>query len=184
MSSSDAKFIGYDEFLKSSTIPSVRPCIWKSDDIKQELDKSLDKDFMGPGRGAVSLVNKGTGDSNSVSPNINALVQVFKPGERSNPHKHSNMAIFIVFEGEGESIVDGEKIEWAKGDVFFAPAFLSHEHLNTSKTENAILYTIQDVPTVAGMGAWFLEEPVGTEPKHVIAGVGTKGVLPDEGKKQ
>src|SRR5699024_7100207 len=125
-------------------------------------------EFMGEGRGAVSLVNEDTGDANGISPNINGIVQVLGPREHNNPHKHSNMAIFVVFEGEGYSIINGEKIEWEKGDVFFSPAWLEHEHCNTSDSENAVLYTFQDVPTVSGMGAWFLEEPVGSGTKHVV----------------
>ncbi|GAA0435664.1 hypothetical protein GCM10008983_10370 [Lentibacillus halophilus] len=74
----------------------------------------------------------------------------------------------IVFQGEGYSIINGEKLEWEKGDVFFSPAWLEHEHCNTSDHENAVLYTIQDVPTVSGMGTWFLEEPVGTKTQHVV----------------
>src|SRR5690625_601100 len=182
MSNSRADFISYKDFLGKSTKPTVGPAIWKGKDIKKELDKSLSSEFMGEGRGAVSLVNKDTGDAYGVSPNINALVQVLKPGERNNPHKHSNMAIFIVFEGKGYSIINGEKIEWEKGDVFFSPAWLEHEHCNTSDTENAVLYTIQDVPTVSGMGTWFLEEPVGAGPKHVVAeGVDVdKDILPEK----
>src|SRR5690625_2730444 len=166
--SNPAKFINYKDFLQNSTRPTVRPCIWKGSDIKKHLEESLSSKDLGEGRGAVSLVNEDTGSANGVSPNINAIVQVLAPGERNNPHKHSNMAMFIVFEGEGYSIIDGEKIEWEKGDIFYSPAWLSHEHCNTSDNVSAVLYTIQDVPTVSGMGAWFLEEPVGSGATHVV----------------
>lgn len=179
MSNQRTDIISYKDFLQKSIRPTVRPCIWKGTDINKQLDDSLSSDFMGDGRGAVSLVNKDTGDKYGVSPTINAVVQVLAPGEHNNPHKHSNLAIFIVFEGEGYSIIDGEKIEWEKGDVFLAPAWLSHEHCNTSDHEKAVLYTIQDVPTVSGMGAWFLEEPVGSGAKHVVEGSAKKKeVLP------
>lgn len=168
MSDQRTDIISYKDFLQKSTKATVRPCIWKGTDIKAQLDDSLSSDFMGDGRGAVSLVNKDTGDKYGVTPTINAVVQVLAPGEHNNPHKHSNLAIFIVFEGEGYSIINGEKIEWEKGDVFVSPAWLSHEHCNTSDHENAVLYTIQDVPTVSGMGTWFLEEPVGSGAKHVV----------------
>lgn len=168
MSESRSEIISYKDFLENSTKPSVGPCVWKEEDINEQLNNSLAGGFMGDGWGAVSLINKDTGDSYGVSPNINALVQVVKPGEHNAPHKHSYMALFIVFQGQGYSIIDGEKIEWKKGDVFFSPAWLAHEHCNTSDHENAVLYTIQDVPTVSGMGTWFLEEPVGAGPQHVV----------------
>lgn len=181
MSNSRADFISYKDFLEKSTKPTVGPAIWKGKDIKKQLHESLSSKFMGEGRGAVSLINKDTGDAYGVSPNINALVQVLAPGEHNNPHKHSNMAMFIVFEGEGYSMIDGEKVDWEKGDVFYSPAWLEHEHCNTSDHESAVLYTIQDVPTVSGMGAWFLEEPVGSGATHVVKGEAKKeDILPEK----
>src|SRR5699024_1086938 len=99
MDNSPAQFMGYNDFLEKSTKPTIRPCIWKGADIKKHLDESLSSEFMGEGRGAVSLVNEDTGDANGISPNINGIVQVLGPREHNNPHKHSNMAIFVVFEG-------------------------------------------------------------------------------------
>lgn len=168
MSIQNSDIISYKEFLTKSTKPVVRPSVWKWEDIKSNLYGELSKGFAEEDKGTVSLINKDTGDANGVSPNINALVQVLKPGQHNESHKHSNMALFLVFQGEGYSIIDGEKIEWAKGDLLYAPAWLEHEHCNTSEHEDAILYTIQDVPHVSGMGTWFLEEPVGTGTNHVV----------------
>lgn len=168
MSKKNSEIIDYMDFIKSSKKPLIRPGLWKWTDIKKELYGSLSEGTMSENRAAVSLVNKDTGDVKGVSPNINAVVQVLKPGERDTSHKHTNLAIFLVFQGEGYSIIEGEKLEWTKGDVLFAPAWLEHEHCNTSEDEDAILYTIQDVPQVSGMGNWFIEEPVGTSPQHIV----------------
>ncbi|GAA0439560.1 hypothetical protein GCM10008983_15580 [Lentibacillus halophilus] len=178
MSQSAANMISYSDFLQKSTKPNIRPCLWKGKDINEFLYGTGSS--LSEGRSAVSLINEDTGDAQGVSPNVNALVQVLKPGEHNEPHRHSNMAIFIVFQGEGYSIVEGEKYEWEKGDVFFAPAWLAHEHCNTSDNEDAILYTIQDVPSVSGMGAWFLEEPVGSGAKHVVSGTDKSDIIPDK----
>lgn len=180
MSNSHTNFMSYKDFLQKSQKPTIKPCIWKGKDINEYLYGADSGTALSEGRSAVSLINEDTGDSYSVSPNINMLVQVMKPGERSDPHKHSNMAIFIVFQGEGYSVVEGEKFEWEKGDVFYAPAWLSHEHCNTSDNEDAILYTVQDVPTVSGMGSWFLEEPVGSGAKHVVSGINQSDVVPGQ----
>lgn len=181
MNNSKSNFMSYSDFLEKSQRPAIKPRIWKGKDINEYLYESDSGASLSEGRSAVSLINEDTGDAYSISPNINALVQKMEPGERSDPHRHSNMAIFIVFEGQGYSIVEGEKFEWEKGDVFFAPAWLAHEHCNTSDDEDAILYTIQDVPTVSGMGSWFLEEPVGSGATHIISGVSESDVIP--GKK-
>lgn len=178
MSNSNGKFISYADFLKKNNRSVAKPRIWKGKDINEELYGSGSS--LSEGRGAVSLVNEDTGDVYGITPNINGLVQVMKPGERSNPHRHSNMAIFIVFEGEGYSIVEEEKIEWEKGDVFYAPAWLSHEHVNTSEDQDAVLYTFQDVSELSRTGAWFIEEPVGSGAKRIVAGSDESDFIPEK----
>ncbi|GGE58162.1 hypothetical protein GCM10007140_05640 [Priestia taiwanensis] len=89
-------------------------------------------------------------------------------GEAYGTSSTMNVALNLVFQGEGFSIVDGEKIEWEKGDLFLAPPWSAHEHCNTSETEDAIIFTFQDVPVLTSMGTWFLEEPVGSAPRHVV----------------
>ncbi|HLQ96003.1 MAG TPA: cupin domain-containing protein [Pseudogracilibacillus sp.] len=178
MTQSTGNFMNYTDFLKNSTRPVASPRIWKGRDIHEQLygtDASLSE-----GRGAVSLVNEDTGDSYGIAPNINGLVQVLKPQEHGNPHRHSNMAIFVVFEGEGYSIIEGEKIEWEKGDVFFAPAWLSHEHCNTSEDQDAVLYTFQDVTELSRTGSWFLEEPTDSGAERIVEGTAESDILPEK----
>lgn len=182
MNNMKSGFMNYSDFLQKSQRPTINARIWKSEDINEYLYGSDSGASLSEGRSAVSLINEDTGDAYGVSSNINALVQKMEPGERSEPHRHSNMALFIVFEGQGYSVIEGEKFEWEKGDVFFAPPWLAHEHCNTSEDEDAILYTIQDVPTVSRMGAWFLEEPVGSGAKRILSGVSQSDVVPGKNK--
>lgn len=168
MSDERTEILSYKEFLNKSRKPMVRACSWKWKDIYPRLVESVAEDFLEAGRGTISLVHKDTGDQYGVSPTMNVVVQIFKPGEHNKAHRHTNVALNLVFQGKGYSIVDGEKIEWEKGDLFLAPPWSEHEHCNTSETEDAILYTFQDVPTVASMGVWFLEEPIGTPARHIL----------------
>jgi len=161
--------MSYKKFMEKVKKPMARPFIWKWKDVEARLQKELEEeDFLGKGRGTVALVHEDTGDSYGVSPNMNMVAQVFEPGERNKPHRHTNMALCIIVKGEGYSIIDGEKIEWEAGDVFIAPPWTDHEHCNTSETEQALFYTIQDVPVVSNMGVWFRESPE-TPRAHVVA---------------
>lgn len=180
MSQSNGKFISYINFLKQSRKVNASPRIWKQADIEKHMQESLASPEMGEGRGAVSLVNPDNESGLGITSNINALVQVLAPNEHNNPHKHSNFAFFIVFEGEGYSIIDEQKIEWSKGDVFLAPGWLAHEHCNTSATERAVLYTVQNVPEITGLNSWFLEEPLGSGAKHIVQGASDKDILPEK----
>src|SRR5690625_1445956 len=149
------------EYQKRENKPMIRHGIWKCTEVYPRLMESVGQDGMGAGRGGVSLVHNDTEGSYGVSPTMNTVVQVLKPGESNEAHRHTNVALFLVFQGSGYSIIDGEKLEWEKGDLCVAPAWSEHEHCNTSETEDAILVTIQDVPAVASMGTMFVEEPIG-----------------------
>src|SRR5699024_1749252 len=109
---------------------------------------------------SLTLVNKSLQDADSILPNINASIQVLSAGRdnKIHSHRHSMFAIFIVYKGIGYSVIDGEKFEWEKGDVIVAPPMLDHGHCNTSETEDAILFNIQDIPRVRDMGLWMVEE--------------------------
>ncbi|CAM5704367.1 hypothetical protein LSPH24S_01614 [Lysinibacillus sphaericus] len=92
MSDQRTDIISYKDFLQKSTKPTVRPCIWKGTDIKAQLDDSLSSDFMGDGRGAVSLINKDTGDKYGVTPTINAVVKYWR---QVNIITHTNTVIWL-----------------------------------------------------------------------------------------
>ncbi|HHQ2899366.1 TPA: cupin domain-containing protein [Bacillus cereus] len=168
MSNQRTDIVNYSEFLKKSRKPAIRACSWKWKDIYPLLNESVSEDFLESGRGTLSLIHKDTGDAYGTSSTMNVVVQIFKPGEHNKAHRHTNVALNLVFQGKGFSIVDGEKIEWEKGDLFLAPPWSAHEHCNTSETEDAILFTFQDVPVLTSMGTWFLEEPIGSAPRHIL----------------
>lgn len=168
--SNSTGLMNYKEFMDKIKKPYMRPKIWKWKNVEKKLQDSLASSdhILGSGRGTVALVHEDTGDSYGVSPSLNMVAQVFEPGQRNKPHRHTNMALCIIVKGEGYSIIDGEKIEWEAGDVFIAPPWSEHEHCNTSETEQALFYTIQDVPVVSKLGIWFRESPE-TPKAHVLA---------------
>ncbi|WP_339228668.1 cupin domain-containing protein [Oceanobacillus sp. FSL K6-2867] len=171
MSDKRTDIINYSKFLQESTKPMIRACSWKWKDIYPLLEESVSEDFLEAGRGTLALTHKDVESQHGTlgaSPTMNVVVQMFKPGEHNEGHRHTNVALNLVFQGEGYSIVDGEKIYWEKGDLFLAPPWSAHEHCNTSDTEDAILFTFQDVPVHTTMGTWFLADPIDSPAKHLI----------------
>lgn len=157
MDKSNARIVNYKEFINESKRPDPEGAIWRWADIERELEKAFETDPISPGRAAVSLVHGATGEALGVSSGINVLIQELRPGSSGTPHRHSNFAIFIVRQGVGYTIIDGAEIKWASGDVFFAPPWVQHQHFNSSETEPAVLYTVQNVPEVVGLGTWFFQ---------------------------
>jgi gentisate 1,2-dioxygenase len=56
-------------------------------------------------------------------------------------HRTTANAIYAVAKGRGESVVDGERFEWSRGDVMAAPAWRPHSH---RASEAAVLLRVSD----------------------------------------
>jgi len=54
--------------------------------------------------------------------------------------------------GKGETIIDGQRFVWEKGDIIALPSWAVHEHANRSASEEAILFSIQDTPVLEKLG--------------------------------
>ncbi|MBI4333327.1 MAG: cupin domain-containing protein [Chloroflexi bacterium] len=60
-------------------------------------------------------------------------------GKHSGKHAHMEALLYVV-EGEGYSVVDGEKVPWKKGTVFQIQGPQTvHQHFNRGKTESRLL---------------------------------------------
>ena len=42
--------------------------------------------------------------------------------------------------------MDGQRFDWEEGDFFALPAWVWHEHVNTSDSEEAYLFSTNDLP--------------------------------------
>jgi len=62
--------------------------------------------------------------------------------------------IYAVVQGEGASIVDGERFEWRRGDVIAVPAWRAHCH---EAKGYAILFRVTDEPVLQCF-RWWREE--------------------------
>ncbi|MED5568883.1 MAG: cupin domain-containing protein [Chloroflexota bacterium] len=81
-----------------------------------------------------------------VMPTMGCNCQLLRPGEATKAHRHTASVIYHVVEGEGYSIVDGQRLDWSEKDVFCVPGWVFHEHVNTSATSPAVLFSFTDAP--------------------------------------
>jgi gentisate 1,2-dioxygenase len=100
-----------------------------------------------------------------VLPTMACWIQMLRPGERTKAHRQTGSAVYYVVEGEGETIIDGVRFVWGKGDVVALPSWSAHEHANASKTNDAILFSIQDAPVLQKLGL-YREEAVSENGGH------------------
>ena len=62
--------------------------------------------------------------------------------------------MYYVVQGTGETIIDGCRFAWEKGDIITLPAWALHEHANLGTTEPAVLFSIQDRPVLEALGLY------------------------------
>jgi gentisate 1,2-dioxygenase len=101
----------------------------------------------------------------SVLPTMACWIQMLRPGERLKAHRHTGSAVYYVAQGAGETIIDGCRFAWSRGDIITLPAWALHEHANLSTEEPAVLFSIQDRPVLEALGL-YREEPLAERDGH------------------
>jgi len=82
-------------------------------------------------------------------PTIGLYMERFPTGTHTRKFRTTVNRVFCCVEGEGTSIIDGERFAWTRGDVVAAPAWRPVEHV---VTRDATLFEICDEPIHAKLG--------------------------------
>ncbi|MER7775545.1 cupin domain-containing protein [Streptomyces sp. NPDC096191] len=91
-------------------------------------------------------------------PTIGCRVQRLRPGFEGAGRRHTASTIFNVVRGEGTTIVDGERLEWSQHDTFAVPGWTSYQHVNTSASADAVLFSYSDQPVMRSLGLYRTED--------------------------
>jgi mannose-6-phosphate isomerase-like protein (cupin superfamily) len=86
-------------------------------------------------------------------PTFSCGVQLLRPGEKTQTHRHNSTTIYQVFRGAGATPVEKEILEWNHGDIFVVPAWHWHSHQNRSDGDS-ILFSMTDAPTFSALGLY------------------------------
>jgi gentisate 1,2-dioxygenase len=101
---------------------------------------------------ALEYTNPHTG--RPVMDTITAWIQMLRPGIHTKAHRQVNSAVYHVFEGRGATVIGNVRFDWEQGDMFVIPSWTYHEHINESKGDRAILFSIQDTPVLVALGKY------------------------------
>jgi gentisate 1,2-dioxygenase len=93
-----------------------------------------------------------------VLPTIGCWIQMLKPAARTQAHRHSSVAVYHVFRGSGHTVIDGVQMDWEEGDFFAIPPYAWHEHHNPSKSDEAVLFSTNDIPVLESLNL-YREQP-------------------------
>jgi gentisate 1,2-dioxygenase len=112
------------------------------------------RDFDGDKHDGIALQYTHPQTGGALLPTMACWIQMLRPGQRLKAHRHTGSAVYYVVQGTGETIIDGSRFVWAKGDIMTLPSWALHEHANLSTRDTAVLFSIQDRPVLEALGLY------------------------------
>lgn len=97
-------------------------------------------------------------DGGPTMPSLGCSIQRLRPGQETRSHRHSSSAVYFVVRGAGSSIIGEQRLEWGRHDCFVLPNWAPHAHHNRSADEDAVLFSVTDIPLLRHLGL-YREEP-------------------------
>ena len=76
------------------------------------------------------------------------FAQMLHPGGKTLPVRTTSSLLVSPFEGQGYSIVNGQRMDWKEYDTLAIPGGSWFEHHNTSDKEPLVLFVASDEPTL------------------------------------
>ena len=92
---------------------------------------------------------------------MGASIQLLRAGEHTRSHKHTGSFVYQCAKGKGYSVIDGKRFDWQERDIFCVPSWAWHEHVNLSDSEDAVLFSFNDLPVMEKLGLY--QEKIYTE---------------------
>lgn len=102
----------------------------------------------------IAMIYTNPENGGPVLPTIGCWAQMLRPGVHTKAHRHTTSAVYNVVAGSGYSIINGQRLEWKKGDTIALPPWSWHEHINASETEEALLFSVTDHPLLEALGLY------------------------------
>ena len=112
------------------------------------------RDVVGDENDGIALEYTHPQTGRSLLPTMACWIQMLRPGERLKAHRHTGSAVYYVVQGAGETIIDGCRFAWGRGDIITLPPWALHEHANPSARDPAVLFSIQDRPVLEALGLY------------------------------
>lgn len=104
----------------------------------------------------LQYVNPATGGA--TLPTISCQMQMLRPSEVTQTHRHTSTVIYHAFRGKGRIVIEDEIFDWEAGDTFVVPLWCDHRHENPFG-EPAYLFSLTDRPVMDALGLY--EEETG-----------------------
>jgi gentisate 1,2-dioxygenase len=78
-----------------------------------------------------------------------------RAGRPTTPVRRAGNAVYVVYQGTGSSVIDGQRFEWGPGDMFAVPSWCPVEHhVDGAAAEQADLFVLTDAPVLRALGIY------------------------------
>jgi len=85
---------------------------------------------------------------------MGASMQLLPAGFEGKAHRHTGSFVYQCAKGAGYSLINGQRFDWQERDIFCVPSWAEHAHFNASNTEDACLFSFNDLPVIEGLGLY------------------------------
>src|SRR5579859_3048372 len=106
---------------------------------------------------SIEFVNPTTGAS--VMPTMGCEMHRVVPGGHTQPYRKVGSSIFVVFQGSGYSVINGQRFDWGRGDMFVVPSWAAVEHCASATAD---LFAVTDKPMMQALALFreqYLDQP-------------------------
>jgi len=101
--------------------------------------------------GVVSLEFTNPVNGASVLPTLSCGMHRVVPGRATLPVRRTGNTIYVVYQGEGHSVMGGRRFDWRAGDMFVAPSWVPVEHHADAQAD---LFSLGDAPVLRALGVY------------------------------
>ena len=155
---------------KTPALDLWEPVVIPKEDIDEEVGRlaGLDRPDNGRRHSIVAHPDWRTlGVGPGLQPGIRVTLEVLRPGEQSAPIRHNSTQVNFCIGGGGHSIVNGQRFDFARYDVWNFPSMATYWHVNDGK-EIQVRLSYSNAPLLEKMNVHIVDE----EPPPLIGAVG------------
>jgi gentisate 1,2-dioxygenase len=87
-----------------------------------------------------------------VFPTQTYKAQLLRPGEQTQPFRHTASTVYTVMQGHGYTDVNSKRLVWSRNDILVVPANMWRRHVNLDAHADALLYSLTDEPLLKAIG--------------------------------
>lgn len=118
---------------------------------RADIDSALTAMLRQCGGPMVSMQFVDPTSGRSVMPTMGCEMHRLVAGMRTCPTRKVGSSVVVVYQGEGSSVLNGQRFDWTAGDMMAIPSWAIVEHEASEPTD---FFAITDAPVVKALGLY------------------------------